>query len=139
MPSVGVAVGQPSGLGSRVDSDGWPLIEATRLTIHRTFNEDEGSRQIVCALDGTRIGQVLFGQCLCVEVVPGPHFLRVHNTLVWKTVSFDALPGSHTHVTVWNRRWAGYYTYMMFFGPAPLLLGVSMGSPELVALRRKRH
>ena len=139
MPSVGVAVGQPSGLGTRFDEDGWPLIQATRLTVHRTFEEDEGSRQIICAVNGTRVGQVLFGQRLNVELLPGPQTLRVHNTLVWKTIHFDAPPGSHMHVTVWNRRWAGYITYMMFIGPAPLLLGMSLGSPEVVPRRRKRR
>ena len=73
------------GLSARVDQDGFPILPPTLLTIHRTSLRDEQTRQIVCALDGKRFGQVLFGERLTVEIPPGRHALRIHNTLVWKT------------------------------------------------------
>ena len=103
-----------------VDEAGWPLIPPTLLTIHRTADEDEGSRQIICALDGSRLCQVLYGETRTREILPGPHTLRVHNTLMWRTLRFDAPPGRHIHFTVWNRSCFGYYIWLLLVGAAPL-------------------
>jgi hypothetical protein len=122
---------RPKRRGTRVDASGWPILPATQLTIHRTSDQDEGSRQIICRLDGVRMGELLYGQCLDIEIVPGPHVLWVFNTLFWKTIRFEAGCGAHTHVTVWNRSWPGYYEYMMLLGPAPPLLAARLGPPGL--------
>ena len=125
------------GLSSRVDHDGFPVLPPTLLTIHRTYQRDEQSRQIICALDGRRFGQVLFGQRLTIEVVPGPHQLRIHNTLLWKTALFDVEPGGHVHYTVWNRGWGeAYYLMIVFVGAAPLGVGLALGKPDEVEQRR---
>lgn len=113
-----------------VDADGWPLLPPTLLTVHRTSAEDEGSRQIICSLDGSRLGQLLHGQRGTWEILPGKHELRFYNTLVWKTVTFEVEPGGHVHYTVWNKGWWGYAFYMMFVGPSPLFLGVARGTPD---------
>jgi len=138
MPNSLVARVRAAGLSTKLDEDGWPILPPTVLTIHRTHAGDEGSRQIVGRLDGVRVGEVLFGQRLSVEIAPGPHVFRVHNTLFWKTISFEALPGHTFHVTVWNRTWPGFYEYMIFIGPAPPLLGVRIGPPEGWAPREER-
>jgi hypothetical protein len=116
-------------LVDRVDETGWPLVPPTLLTIHRTSLRDEQSRQIVCKLDGVWIADLLYGHTRTCEIAPGRHTLRLHNTLIWKTVIFDAAPGSHMHVTVWNRAWFGYYVMLFFVGAAPLGLGVAPGIP----------
>jgi hypothetical protein len=116
-----------------VDITGWPLVPPTRLTIHRTSSRDEQTRQIICALDGKRFGQVLFGETLTCEIAPGFHTLRVHNTLIWKTLPFEAEPGGHVHFTVWNQALAGYLAMLVFLGSVPLGLGVSPGEPADVA------
>jgi hypothetical protein len=113
----------------RVDETGWPLVPATLLTVHRTSLRDEGSRQIVCKLDGQWIAELLYGHTRTCEIAPGRHALRVHNTLFWRTLIFDAAPGSHMHVTVWNRPWFGYYIMLFFVGAAPLGLGIAPGIP----------
>lgn len=118
-----------SRLFKTVDADGWPILPPTLLTVHRTSAEDEGSRQIICSVDGVRLGQLLHGQRGTWELMPGRHELRFYNTLVWKTVTFDVEPGGHVHYTVWNRGWWGHAWYMMFIGPSPLFLGVSRGFP----------
>jgi hypothetical protein len=115
---------------ANVDADGWPLIPPTQLTLHRTSKQDERSRQIVWALDGKRIGELLYGQTRTIEIAPGPHRLRAHNTLVWKTVAFEAEPGSHVHFTVWNQSWGWYYVMLFFLGAAPLWLGLAPGRPD---------
>ncbi|MEO5823722.1 MAG: hypothetical protein ABIT71_24720 [Vicinamibacteraceae bacterium] len=114
-----------------VDADGFPVLPPTLLTIHRTSTRDEQTRQIICALDGKRFGQVLFGQRLTIEILPGAHSLRVHNTLMWKTAAFEAEPGGHVHFTVWNRGWGeAYYLMIVFVGAAPLGVGLARGTPE---------
>lgn len=125
---------QPSDLLTRnLDETGWPLLAPTLLTVHRTSTFDEQSRQIVCALDGVRMGELLYGQTHTWEIVPGPHVLRIHNTLVWQTHRFEAEPGAHVHFTVWNRAWGGYYLMMLLLGAAPLRLGVARGHPASVS------
>ncbi len=118
------------GLSARVDQDGFPILPPTLLTIHRTSTRDEQTRQIVCALDGTRFGQVLFGERLTIEILPGRHTLRIHNTLVWKTAEFGATPGEHVHFTVWNRGWGeAHYLLIVFVGWSPLGVGLARGTP----------
>ena len=118
------------GLSARVDQDGFPILPPTLLTIHRTSPRDEQSRQIICALDGKRFGQVLFGERLTIEIPPGRHALRIHNTLVWKTAEFAAEPGEHVHFTVWNRGWGeAHYLLIVFVGWSPLGVGLARGTP----------
>jgi hypothetical protein len=119
------------GLSASVDQDGFPILPPTLLTIHRTSPRDEQTRQIVCALDGRRFGQVLFGERLTVEILPGRHALRIHNTLVWKTAAFGAEPGEHVHFTVWNRGWGeAHYLLIVFVGWSPLGVGLARGRPS---------
>ena len=120
----------PGGLSASVDRDGFPILPPTLLTIHRTSPRDEQTRQIVCALDGRRFGQVLFGERLTIEIPPGRHALRIHNTLVWKTAEFGAQPGEHVHFTVWNRGWGGpHYLLIVLVGWSPLGVGLARGTP----------
>jgi hypothetical protein len=69
---------------------------------------------------------LLFGQSIIRDVAPGPHTLRVHNTLVWKTVRFDVKPGEQVRFEAINR--AGHLTY-------PMLVILGAG-PLYVTLRR---
>lgn len=124
------------GVSTIVDDELWPLLPPTLLTIHRTSTCDEQTRQIICALDGKRIGQLLFGETLSREIVPGPHVLRAHNTLVWKTLAFEVEPGAHAHITVWNKAWGGYVLMLAFLGAVPLGLGVALGMPAHTGLPR---
>jgi hypothetical protein len=112
-----------------VDDTGWPIVPPTLVTVHRTSAADEQSRQIVCALDGQRIAVLLYGQQHTQEIPPGPHTLRVHNTLMWKTLRFEVEPGAHVRFTVSNRAPTGYYHWIFIFGVSPLWLAVEKGGP----------
>lgn len=114
----------------RLDSEGWPIIPPTQITVHRTSPGDVRDRQVILSLDGERIGQLLYGQTLTREVAPGPHSLRAHNTLVWKTLTFDAPPGTHLHFTCINRAPRMFYFMLIMFGAAPLFLTLEPGKPE---------
>jgi hypothetical protein len=109
-----------------------PIQQPARLTIYRTSPEDEGSRQILCSLDGDYIGQLLFGQTLALDITPGPHRLSINNTLFWKTLSFTADPGATVEYTVRNLTWGGTLMKMLFvfFGAGPLKLAVEAGPPH---------
>jgi hypothetical protein len=102
-----------------------------RLTIHRTADWDEQSRQILLSVDGTHVGQLLFGQTLSREIPAGAHTLKANNTLVWKTVPFDAVAGQDVHFTVWNQAMGGGLMRLLFIfvGAAALKLGIAPGPP----------
>lgn len=108
----------------------WPTIPPTLVTIRRTSPADEQSRQIVCRLDGQLRAELLFGGTCTWEILPGPHSLLIHNTLMWKTLRFDAPPGGHVHVTVANRAGRNYYIWLFLVGVAPIYLAVRTGSPD---------
>ncbi len=108
------------GTADRLDADGWPLLRPTTLTVHRTSPEDVKDRQVVLSLDGAKIGTLLYGHSLTREIPPGRHSLRANNTLVWKTVAFDADPGAEVQFTCINRAPASLYFMLFLFGVAPL-------------------
>jgi hypothetical protein len=112
-----------------LDRDGWPLVRPTLLTIHRTSPDDAKTRQVYFSLDGKRIATLLFGQQVTREILPGPHTLRANNTLVWKTVRFEAEPGGHIHYTCVNRAPASLYFMLFIFGVAPLYVVLRPGVP----------
>jgi hypothetical protein len=125
--TTGAPVMDPS--AERTDAEGWPIIPPTQITVHRTSPEDVGDRQVIFALDGVRIGQLMFGGTLTREVAPGPHSLRAYNTLVWKTITFDSPPGSHLHFTCVNRAPRGLFYLIAIFGVAPLFVTLEPGRP----------
>jgi hypothetical protein len=78
------------------DADYWQQVydmKPALLTVIRTDAADVKHRQLIVSLDGTRLGQVMFGQTLTHEMLPGPHRLRISNTLFWRTIAFEAKPG----------------------------------------------
>jgi len=114
----------------RLDAEGWPIIPPTQITVHRTSPEDVQDRQVIFWMDGKQIGQLLYGQTLTREVSPGPHSLRAYNTLVWKTLTFEAPPGAHLHFTCINRAPRLLYYLVALFGVAPLFVTLEPGRPE---------
>jgi hypothetical protein len=106
----------------------------TRLTIHRTSEQDCRDRQVIFSLDRQRIGELLFGQTLSREVEPGTHRLRANNTLMWTTVEFLAPAGAHVHFTCINYAPAGMVYMLAIFGVAPLFVALKPGLPQFVRL-----
>lgn len=106
----------------------------TRLTIHRTSPDDCKDRQVIFSLDGRRVGQLLFGQTLTIDIEPGRHRLRANNTLVWKTVELHAPAGTHVHYTCINYAPRGMFYMLAMFGVAPLLVALKPGLPQFVRL-----
>lgn len=107
-----------------------PQHGATRLTVHRTSEYDVKLRQVVVALDGKGIAELLHGQTFTCDVEPGWHRLRVHNTLVWKTAEFLAPAGTHVHFTCINRLPRGLVYMLAMIGISPLALTLRPGLPR---------
>jgi hypothetical protein len=95
-----------------------------KLLVTRTSRRDVQNRQIFLSLDGQSIGDLLFNEKLDREIAPGVHRLRVHNTLFWKNLHFDAAPGETVHFEVVNYAGRGFLNLVLIIGAAPLFLAV---------------
>jgi hypothetical protein len=91
-----------------------------RLTVHRSSSEDARQRQVIMSLDGEQIATLLYGQHTTRQIPAGHHRLRANNTLVWKTIEFDAAPGDDLHVTIVNRAAPGMLALVALFGAGPM-------------------
>lgn len=72
-------------------------------------------REIYVSLDHERIAVLGPGEEVSREVKPGPHRLRVHNTLFWKTIDFTTAVGEHVSFMAINRQGMGTYSFLMYF------------------------
>lgn len=90
----------------------------------RTSEADIKTRQIVASIDGIPLGTLLWGDSVRCELDAGPHRLRVHNTLVWKTVEFRLSPGEELYFEVINRAGFGTLAMTVLFGIGPLYVTV---------------
>ena len=112
----------PASPGHTVLVDDGIVRQESQLTITRQSTDDVGFREIFVSLDGTRLGILRYGDELTVDITPGPHEIRAHNTLFWKTHRVVAKPGEHVRFTAINR--AGWGTFGMLFvlGAMPVYL-----------------
>ena len=94
------------------------------VTLTRTSDADFKSRQLVASIDGIPLGDLLWGDSVTCEVDPGPHRLRVHNTLVWKTVDFSLAPGEQAFFELINRPGRGTLPMTVLFGIGPLYVTI---------------
>jgi hypothetical protein len=90
------------------------------VTVTRTSAADVRTRQLIVRLDGERLATLLWGDSVTRDIDPGPHHLRVSNTLVWKTVEFTATPGEQVFFEAVNRMGPGSIFFTMIFGAGPL-------------------
>ena len=81
-------------------------------------------RQLVVSVDGEAVGTLMFGEACTAAIGPGSHRLRVHNTLVWKTVHFEAKPGEHVRFSAVNRAGFGTYSMIGLLGAGPLYVAI---------------
>jgi hypothetical protein len=98
------------------------------VTLSRTHPTDCGHRQVVTRVDAGSKVQLLFGEAVTLEVQPGAHHLRIHNTLIWKNIHFTIEPGEHLDFLISNE--ARWWTWGMVavLGSAPLFLRVEKRS-----------
>jgi hypothetical protein len=99
-------------------------VSPARITIHRTSPEDAHHRQVYMSLDDQRIATLLYGQTATRTVAPGRHRLRANNTLVWKTIEFDAKPGDDLHFAIVNRAAPGMMWMVALLGAGPMVVSL---------------
>ena len=92
------------------------------LTVSRKSPTDVRVRQIYISIDGKSVAELMYGQSFTIEIQPGSHRLRAHNTLVWKTIDCDLEPGERAHFIVINRPGFGTYTMLSLLGAGPIYL-----------------
>jgi hypothetical protein len=95
---------------------------SARVTVSRNLPIDVQQRQIYVSLDGQTWATLLFGEAATREIPAGPHVIRAHNTLVWKTLQFDAQPGEHVEFDIANRPGRFLLSALALLGVGPLFL-----------------
>ena len=96
--------------------------EPSRITICRQSADDAGFREIFVSLDGEQLVMLQYGETFTCEVKPGPHKLRAHNTLFWKTHHIVLRPGEHAKFTAINRTGTISFGLLFMLGAFPLYL-----------------
>ena len=99
-----------------------PSTERSTIIVVRTSSDDVGLREIYVDVDGERLAILHHGQTATREVAPGPHRLRAHNTLFWRTVDIVLQPGEHAAFTAVNRPGWGTFSVLAVLGAGPLYL-----------------
>lgn len=100
------------------------------VTLSRVHPSDCGQRQVFARLDDEVRVVLVFGETVTLDVRPGAHVLRVHNTLFWKRLDFTIEPGEHLGFSIINgaRWWTAGMAGVL--GWAPLFLTVRKTSLE---------
>jgi hypothetical protein len=116
------------GLDTQVDDVAyWERIYAMQpssLTVSRTSDQDFKQRQLVIWIDGEKVCDLMFGDVFTRDIAPGRHTLRVSNTLVWKTVTFDVKPAEQVRFEVINRPGKLTYPMLAILGAGPLYVTI---------------
>lgn len=122
--------GHASRTGRDVLADAGVISPEARLTILRQSKDDVGFREIFISIDGTPLGMLRFGDTLVTDLPAGPHSIRAHNTLFWKTHHIVVRPGEQVTFEAINR--AGWGTFGMLFviGAMPVYLTFQRVNPS---------
>lgn len=96
--------------------------EPARITICRQSPQDAGYREIFVSIDGEQVAMLEYGETHTAEIKPGPHRLRAHNTLFWKTHQIVLRPGEHAKFTAINRTGTISFGLLFMLGAFPLYL-----------------
>ena len=112
--------------GQRIGSDMASVLRRTNylasITVSRESDEDVGFREVFVQVDGKDVGMLRYGDSISHELPAGPHRIRAHNTLFWKTHDVVLHPGEHAKFIAANRAGWGTFGMLMFLGAAPVYL-----------------
>ncbi|MGE0592449.1 MAG: hypothetical protein AB7G23_09610 [Vicinamibacterales bacterium] len=120
-PAVGPA---PSieDIGASLRDVARPLQQDARITVSRVSPRDCGFREVILQLDGEGVGILQHGESVTLEVRPGLHSLRAHNTLCWKTHEIVLRPGEHARFIAVNRAGWAMMGLLLVLGACPVFL-----------------
>jgi hypothetical protein len=113
----------PSGLeGSSLQTTARRMNYVACITVTRQSPDDAGVREIYVSVDGEELAVLKNGQAVTHELPAGPHRLRAHNTLFWKTQDIVLQPGEHARFKAANVAGWAVFGFLMVLGAAPLKL-----------------
>ncbi len=113
----------PSGLeGSSLNTTARRMNYVACITVTRQAADDAGVRESDVSVDGAEIAVLKNGQAVTHELPAGPHRLRAHNTLFWKTHDVVLQPGEHARFKAANVAGWAVFGFLMVLGAAPLKL-----------------
>ena len=120
------AIALPRPPGSRLGADLAKVSRRTNylasITVSRDAVEDVGFREVFVQVDGKDVAMLRYGDSFSHELPAGPHRVRAHNTLFWKTHDIVLQPGEHARFVAINRAGWGTFGMLMFLGAAPVYL-----------------
>jgi hypothetical protein len=114
-------VDEPASIGT--DPAAVAAIPA-RVTLTRAGADDIGQRQVIARVDDGDPVTLLYGDTRTLEIAPGAHRLRLHNTLVRKNLTFTVEAGGHVEFTIVNRASKLGLGFLALVGVAPVYLTV---------------
>lgn len=79
-----------------------PTASSAQLTILRNAPHDFRDRQVYLWVDEQACGKIRYDVPISMEIPPGPHTIRVNNTLFNDRLTFTAAPGEHVRVRCTN-------------------------------------
>jgi hypothetical protein len=100
------------------------------ISVSRESPDDVGFREIFISVDGDQLAMLRHGESVTHELPAGPHRIRAHNTLFWKTHDLVLQPGEHARFTAINRAGWGTFGMLLMLGAAPVYLTFER-APEL--------
>ena len=100
------------------------------ITVSREAPSDVGFREIFVSVDGQSLAVLQWGESMTHELPAGPHRVRAHNTLFWKTHDVVLQPGEHARFIAINRAGFGTFGFMVFLGASPLYLTFERDTQE---------
>jgi hypothetical protein len=113
--------GPPGGLeGAAIGEIESRISDVACITVSRQSPADAGVREIFVSVDGETIAILKHGDAITHELPAGPHRIRAHNTLFWKTHDVMLQPGEHARFTAVNRAGWAAFGFLMVLGATPL-------------------
>jgi hypothetical protein len=95
-----------------------------RVTLRRDHADDVQHRQVYARIDSGETLQMRFGDTVAIDTEPGPHVLKVNNTLYWKTCRFSLEPGEQAEFVLVNRVSRFGFGALALLGVGPLRLTI---------------
>jgi hypothetical protein len=112
------------------------LNDQASITVRRESAEDVGFRDIFISVDGESVAILQWGESFTQELPSGPHRIRAHNTLFWKTHDVVLRPREHARFIAINRAGFGTFGFMVFLGASPVYLTFERDRPAPLSSRK---
>ena len=103
---------------------------SAKITVLRNCQDDVQTRQIIVSLDGERKAELMFGDAITINALPGRHTLRVDNTWNHQDLTLDVVDGDDLRFV--TKSTAGQFSRFLLvaFGAGPMYVSVEPGPSD---------